>query len=552
MFFSELNKFDNKIAIIDGEEKLSYSDLVSRLEKDDFSKSLPFKLLVFIKASSDIDTIIAYLSNLAAGNIVHLYDSEDNEIIDSLIGIYNPNLLFKNGKYNILHDKELALHPDTALLLSTSGSTGTPKFVRLSAVNIQSNATSIAKYLKLQSSDKALLQLKLHYSFGISILNSYLLVGGTIVLTDVTVMDDEFGDLINKHKITSFSGVPFTFQSLDKVSFNLADYPTLRQITQAGGKMQKEDVLRWHRIAKNCGIDFFVMYGQTEASPRISYLPPRVLENNPESIGIAVPDGEIYIVDEHKDVINIPGKEGELVYRGPNVMQGYATELKDLNKESELKELYTGDIAKFNDAGLFTIVGRNSRFVKLFGVRTNLDDLEKSFKKYVKEIVCTGDDSKIIVAHLKGDDVSEAVHEISKKVNIPEVCFQTLPLVTIPTLSNGKVNYKAINQLSTKKKHRYHTLIRFLFSKAFLKEFLIELFTTLGFIERTLTVKNLFAREFPENTSESFSFKDLGGDSMTYVTISMELDEIIGFLPESWESLSIKDLMRFESKGAEL
>ncbi|WP_165735373.1 AMP-binding protein [Pseudoalteromonas sp. C8] len=551
MFFLNLDRFNENVAIISGSEEITYRELAEKINNNSALK-LPFKSLVFIKASNDLETIVAYLSNLVAGNIVYLYDSNNESVVNNLIDIYNPNYLFENGEYTTLHSDKLSLHSETVLLLSTSGSTGTPKFVRLTGSNIDSNAAAIADYLELRPSDRALLHLKLHYSFGLSILNSYMSVGASVVITNTTAMDESFGKLIKKHNITSFSGVPFIFQALDKASFDLSQYPSLRQITQAGGKMFKDDVLRWSKKSIKNEIEFFVMYGQTEAAPRMSYLPPKYVEQYPDSIGVAIPNGEILLVDDKKNIIREPNVEGELVYRGPNVMQGYASSLDDLSKGKVVSELYTGDIAKFNELGLFTIVGRSSRFVKLFGIRINLDDLEEYFNSLGQDVICTGDDTKIIVAHTGILNPNAAISKLSKKINIPETCFQNLQLKFVPTLSNDKVDYKAIKSLADKNNKNHFRIFKFIFTKSFWKDYFKELFTTLGFLDKSLTVKKLFFREFPDNTSETASFKDLGGDSMTYVTISMELDEIIGFLPERWESLSIKDLIELESKGGEL
>jgi len=508
-----------------------------------------FKSLIFIKSHNTVETIVAYLSNLKAGNLVYLYDSDDVTVINKLIDIYKPNALVSEGKYTILHSNNLNIHADTSLLLSTSGSTGTPKFVKLSADNINSNAISIADYLGLTCNDRALAHLKLHYSFGLSILNSHLIIGASVVLTNASVLDDEFGEVINKHQITSFSGVPFIFQSLDKISFDLKKYPSLRQITQAGGKLYKEDVLKWNKKSKKQGIEFYVMYGQTEASPRISYLPPKFIDEFPDSIGVAIPGGKIYIVNENKEIITDVDVEGELVYEGPNVMQGYASKLSHLSTGGVTSSLYTGDIAKLNKSGVFSIVGRSSRFVKLFGIRINLDDVEELFNIIKSGVICTGNDQIIVVAATDNYGLEHAVTNVAKKLKLPESYFKAVLFKNIPLLANGKIDYKTILNSANSQKNVFLKSKDLIISRKFWCEFFNETLKVTGIVKENLTIEGIFKQAFPSNSFNAFSFKDLGGDSMSYVTISMQLEELIGFIPEQWELLTIGELIKLEAMG---
>jgi long-chain acyl-CoA synthetase len=552
MFFSNLEQYGNNVAIITEKcEITTYLQLSKKVEEAN-TISIGFKALVFIKAKNTIETITSYLSNLNVGNAIYLYDTNDDAVIKNLIKIYKPNALISEGKYTLLHTDNLNIHSETCLLLSTSGSTGTPKFVRLTENNINSNADSIAEYLSLTSEDRALAHLKFHYSFGLSILNSHLAVGASVVLTDVSVLDDEFGNLINKYKATNFSGVPFVFESLDKRSFDLGKYPSIRQITQAGGKLYKEDVLKWHNKCVERDIEFYVMYGQTEASPRISYLPPELISKCPDAIGVAIPGGEICIVDENRKLVVDAGVEGELVYKGPNVMQGYASQLTDLSLGSLTSELFTGDIAKFDKNGVYSIVGRSSRFIKLFGIRINLDDIQTLLNEFEADIICTGDDENIVFATIGNAELKNAITYISKKINLPEVCFVTVSLKEMPLLLNGKIDYKYILTIANKRQNVFFKLAKMLFSRKFVKEFFAEAFIVAGIVKQNLTINSIFSRAFDGVLLESDSFKDLGGDSMSYVIVSLELEQLLGYIPDNWELLSISQLIKLQNSVSAL
>lgn len=552
MFFLNIEQYGNNVAIITGQgEVITYLQLSKKVEMAN-PVNFGFKALVFIKAKNTIETIIAYLSNLSVGNVVYLYDNNDESVINNLINIYKPNTLISEGNYTSLHTANLNIHPDTCLLLSTSGSTGSPKFVKLTANNINSNAASIAEYLSLTNDDRALAHLKLHYSFGLSVLNSHLAVGASVVLTDVSVLDEKFGMLINQHKVTSFSGVPFVFQSLDKISFDLKEYPSIRQITQAGGKLYKDDVIKWNNKCIEQNIEFYVMYGQTEASPRISYLPPELIKKFPDSIGIAIPGGEIYIVDENKKLVMEPAVQGELVYKGPNVMQGYASRLEDLSLGNLTSVLYTGDIAKFNEGGVYSIVGRSSRFIKLFGIRINLDDIQALLNETTVDITCTGNDEKIVFATTANTGLEDAISYISKKINLPEAYFITAVFKEMPLLLNGKIDYKYILSSVNKRENIVFKSIKIIFSKKFWKDFFMETFIVTGVIKQNLTINSIFNSAFDGGLLATDSFKDLGGDSMSYVIVSMGLEELLGYIPDNWETLSISQLIKLQSSASAL
>ena len=293
----------------------------------------------------------------------------EKELRDNLIKIYQPSYLYipENKKdefpdyqcvwegigYCLLqtqYPKEVPLYQNLALLLTTSGSTGSPKLVRQSYDNIQSNAQSIAQYLELNETERPITTLPMNYTYGLSIINSHLFVGATILLTEYTLMEREFWDFFKQEKATSFGGVPYTYEILKKLRFFKMDLPYLRTMTQAGGKLSPELHREFAKYAQENGKHFVVMYGQTEATARMGYLPWKKAIEKYGSMGIAIPGGKLWLKDIQGNKIIQPDIIGELVYEGKNVTLGYAICKEDLKKEDERYGLLeTGDMAKMDE-----------------------------------------------------------------------------------------------------------------------------------------------------------------------------------------------------------
>ena len=279
-------------------------------------------------------------------------------------------------------------------MLTTSGSTGSPKLVRLSYNNLLSNAISISKYLRINQNERPITTLPIHYSFGMSIINSHLISGSTILLTNKSIFSPEFWKFLKTNKPTSISGVPFTFEMLKKLRFFSMDLPSIKSITQAGGKMDLNLNKEIAEYCKKTNKHLYVMYGQTEASPRISYVPYQKALEKIGSIGIPIPDGKLSLIDSDRNIINDVEVEGELVYEGPNVCLGYASKISDLAKGDENGGiLFTGDIAYRDNECFFYVTGREKRFIKLFGNRINLDYVERLLNKDICECACVGNDN---------------------------------------------------------------------------------------------------------------------------------------------------------------
>ncbi|CAN5423515.1 hypothetical protein BH24ACT9_BH24ACT9_01580 [soil metagenome] len=247
-FASQLATYGDQIAVVTPEDELSYRELAA--EVDEVARRLgDVRRLVMISISNDVDSLVAYLAALSAGHLVLLVPRDNPATADSLVAAYDPDVIFASRAGKLVLDEQRKgsaheLHPDLALLLSTSGSTGSPKLVRLSQHNVQANAEAIASYLGIRETDRAATTLPMHYCYGLSVVNSHLLRGAALILTNLSVIDPALWNLFREKRATTFAGVPYTFDLLDRVGFPDMHFPHLRYITQAGGRLAPERVRR--------------------------------------------------------------------------------------------------------------------------------------------------------------------------------------------------------------------------------------------------------------------------------------------------------------------
>ncbi|HEU5108877.1 MAG TPA: AMP-binding protein, partial [Micromonosporaceae bacterium] len=291
-FVRDLARHGDAPALITEDGTVTYAELAPRV--DDFARRLgPGRRLVLLAGRNEPDAVVAYLGALAGGHPL-LLTPDDPAAVDSLVAAYDPDVVVRRAarrwtvrdrRPGSAHDP----HPDLVLLLSTSGSTGSPKLVRLSAANLAANAEAIAEYLDLRGTDRAATTLPMHYCYGLSVVNSHLVRGGGLILTDRSVTDPSFWKLFRRAAGTAFAGVPYTFDLLDRVGFEELDLPHLRYVTQAGGRLAPERVARYAALGRRRGWRLFVMYGQTEATARMAYLPPDLAETRPQAIGRPIP-----------------------------------------------------------------------------------------------------------------------------------------------------------------------------------------------------------------------------------------------------------------------
>ena len=418
------------------------------------------KRLALLFGPSTFETVAVYVGMLRAGFAVQFAPPDLDEVLcHRLIDAYQPDIVWPaacapEASYvamdadsfgqiavaRVPYDGPPAAD-DLGVLLPTSGSLGSPKYVRLTYGNVQANAESIVEYLGIGPDERALMSLPFSYSYGLSLVNTHLLAGASIAITSRPIVMGGTWDFFRAQGCTSIAGVPPTYHALARTGFLNRDLPTLRTMTQAGGKLAESQVRRFHDYAAQRGARFFVMYGQTEASARISYVPWDRLPEKAGSIGIPIPKGRLSVDGAAAG----PNAQGELVYSGPNVMHGYATSRDCLAKGDELGGvLRTGDLGYADDEGFFFVTGRMRRFMKVFGVRMNLDELERALEEECHtSVACVGRDNQLaIVVETREQRVSEQVRTLAlQRYHLPPSLFRVESMVTLPQKSSGKKDY---------------------------------------------------------------------------------------------------------------
>jgi len=459
---------DRLLAVTETGERLYGWDLDAAA--DALTRAMGKRALVFLLCQNDPGTLLGYLGCLRVGAVPLLLDSHISPALLRALGeTYRPAFYYIPGD---LPDQTRAvlpqtapalelrgslllpsgeadtppLHPELALLLTTSGSTGSPKLVRLSGKNLAANAASIAQYLELNETERPITTLPMSYSYGMSIVNSHMLVGAPILLTRHGVLEREFWDMALREGATSLAGVPYTYQMFHRLGLTAMDLPQLRYLTQAGGKLSLELHREFAAWAAGTGRRFYVMYGQTEAAPRMGYLPADRAVEKCGSMGVPIPGGQFRLEDA--DGGEIAGAEtvGELIYRGENVAMGYAQQARDLAKGDEWQgELRTGDMAKRDGDGFYYIVGRKKRFVKLYGNRVNLDQVERllSARFPGAGFACVGRDELLSIYTDSPDPAlpDAALTYISEETRLSPRSFRVLTIPSIPKNEAGKTLY---------------------------------------------------------------------------------------------------------------
>jgi len=442
---------------------------VSYAELDELAGSICALLepqrLVFCLCSNTVGSIAGYVAFLRNHDAALLLEAGMGvESYQSLFRTYGPRYVWAPANCRLMevHTGSLkrlleledyvlwdtgnsgaAVADNLALMLTTSGSTGSPKVVRLSKKNLLSNARSIISYLHITAKERPVLGVPMNYAFGLSIVNSHLLSGATLLLTEYSFIEREFVDFAVSNGFTSYSGVPFAFETIRKLSIWTRPMPSLRTLTMAGGMPSNEIVRFFDDTLRPLGKKLYVMYGQAEATARISYLEPDMIPAKLGSIGKAIPGGELWLEDDEGEVVTSPFVIGELVYRGDNVCLGYAERAEDLMRgDDNGGVLHTGDLGYRDADGFYFITGRKGRFVKLFGVRIGLDHIEALLQPLVGDCACVGDDSHISVyatgSEVDGDQVIEM---LSRRTRVPRKAFFIIFVDRIPRAKSGKVLY---------------------------------------------------------------------------------------------------------------
>jgi long-chain acyl-CoA synthetase len=455
-FAATLENFGDQVAVIlESGERITYQDLAQKADAIYSAAGAPLKkrTLIAIECDNQLASVVGYLGALRNDCPALLVDADLSvELRERLYEQFNVAAIWTRDASWLRRPCESpAVHPDLALLLSTSGSTGASKLVKLTLDNLQENAQSIASYLSLNSEERPITALPLHYSYGLSVLNSHLLVGATMLLTAESVTSRKFWNFFREHEATSLAGVPMTFSMLKKMRFERMALPSLRYLTQAGGRLADDEVRWFAEQAKSRNARFFVMYGQTEATARISYVPCERILDKVGSVGIPIPRGRIDLVADDGSVISTSGTVGQLRYAGPNVMMGYAEKQSDLalaNVQDGI--LFTGDLAMRDDDGYFYVTGRLTRFIKVFGNRIGLDQVESQLRNKGLDVAVTGRDDLLVVA-VRGEpsEPGRLVADIAGLYRLHHSAIRIVPVLAFPLSPSGKIQYSVLlNELT--------------------------------------------------------------------------------------------------------
>ena len=458
--WTERSDLDSLDFLLTKQRAYSFGDIFS--SSDEIYKDAS-REIVLILCDKNIETIKSYIGALRNNLVPLLVDSETKK--DSLINIFNAykpkyvsspkekkiEEIYKTSKSQLTFDNYIIydfcvdlkeIHPELGLLLLTSGSTGDPKSVRISKKNIDVATQNITEYLQLNESRTSVSLLPFHYSYGLSVLNNAIFTRSSLYLTNKTVLDKSLWDDCIQYKVTDISAVPFILEILVRLKLPEFIFKNLKCITQAGGRLQPKISEYFINLSKDEDFDYFTMYGQTEASPRISYVPPQDAITKLGSVGKPIACGQVYI-----DEIGNKEGEGELIYVGENVCLGYATCSKDLSKNDELDGiLNTGDIASIDSDGFISIVGRKKRFIKLKGISVNLDYIESLINSNAIKCLVVGKDDALVIVLEKN---TKSKYETDIKNIIKNNFNFHLSLVAIiendlPNLSSGKPDYKKL------------------------------------------------------------------------------------------------------------
>ena len=462
-----LGEHKGKNALVDENRiSLTYEQLDS--EASVLAEKIGRRCLVFCLCRNEIGSVLGYVSCINNDIVPVLLNSHlEEELLRNLLETYEPAYLWIPAEqvsqfqgmtsqyeaygYCLLktdYEKEYPLYDELGLLLTTSGSTGSPKFVRQSYTNVLDNATAIVQYLELDDTERPITTLPMNYTYGLSIINSHLLVGATILVTDKGILQKEFWSFFKEKEATSFGGVPYTYEMLDKLRFFRMELPSLRTMTQAGGKLQPDLHEKFAVYAEKQGKHFVVMYGQCEATARMGYLPPSKAVEKKGSMGIPIPGGRFRLIDVNGNEVAEPFTTGELVYEGKNVTLGYAECGDDLAKGDERNGvLETGDMAQFDDDGFYYIVGRKKRFLKIYGNRVNLDEVDRMIKgEFEIEAASTGVDDHMYI-FVTVQELAEKVREfVINKTKLNPAAFKVLVIDEIPKNDSGKTLYKELTK----------------------------------------------------------------------------------------------------------
>ena len=430
-----------RLAAIDSEGgKLTYGDIFSRAKE--IETKVSERALCFMLVENNVNCIEWVMASLISSRLVPLIlnAKTDEALYGNLLETYKPAYIWQNGELTRTDNPITPLYAELSHLLPTSGSTGSPKLVRHKYDNIEAAGLNISTFFELKETDRPLMVLPLYYTMGLSMIFSHFKVGATVLITGRNMTDPVFWKFLKEEAATSFTGVPYSFQILNLMRFFRMDLPALELMTQGGGKMERGLNLKFAEYCRDHGKRWIATYGQSECTARMAWLPAKWAVEKAGSIGIAVPNGELSLIDSEGNAITTPHTEGEMCYRGKNVTLGYARSLEDLTLGDERNGfIRTGDLAYFDEDGCYYIVGRMGRFLKLFGMRVGLDECEQIIASDCQtESACVGTDEKMIVYITDPSKIQSVKDTLVEKTHIVATSFEIRVIPEIPKNEAGK------------------------------------------------------------------------------------------------------------------
>lgn len=455
----------NRIAVVDNyNNRITYGELCEYAEE--IGVHVEPRSVVFCMCKNMAGALAGYIGLVNQGAIPVMLNAKiDGKLFERLFSIYKPAYIwapsdliekfqyesvFEKLDYTLLKTENTlyAVNEELELCMTTSGSTGSPKLVRYKKGNLEANAANVALAFGWTEEERSICDLQMNYTMGLNIINSHLSVGACCLLTTYNLMSGDFWKYIKEEKGTNFCGVPFSYDILKRLRFERMELPYLRTITEGGGKLTDERFRELAEYAEKNGKRFIASFGTTETSARMAVLPAEYALQKTGSIGKAIPNGELFLIDSDGKALTDPVAEGELCYKGPNVTMGYAVCKEDLNKGDEFNGVYhTGDLARRDEDGFYYITGRLSRFLKLLGYRVSLDECERLLQQeYEIECACSGTDECMKIYILDSNYEKKISDYISLKIGIyDKKLFKVIVVPEILRNESGKIRYKEMD-----------------------------------------------------------------------------------------------------------